>query len=692
MEAINATEGSILVQAGPGTGKTSVLVNRFVHLVNDRGISSNNILCVTFSNKAAIEIRERIIKEIPYNSHSKFIKTFHGLCVTILREHIGYINLDKNFQIIDSKDQKRLFEIIKKELSLDKLSINDKEIIKALNEVKKDISYVQLLSGASELSVNCKTPELSLMVNQYLKKQKQRSYLDFDDLINCALFLLQKNPNILSYWQGIFRFIQVDEFQDCNSQQFELIKLLSAKYQNVFVVGDPNQAIYSWRGSNPVIFEEYISHFKPHKVIHLKLNYRCTPQVMNFANDLINHNKQQMPSRVYTNNPNGNLVAYYHLDSDKIEAQYIINHIHNLSNVQLVPLKDIAILCRTKTSLKNIEKSLLTYRIPYENYSAENLLQNAEVRMCLCYLKMVAFRDDLSFEETIRKPSRNIGKKKIEFIISYAENNDLSYYVSLITHQNTSILRNSDINGYINIIEKYTHLIEELSISELLKGILEDTNLFNYNDLTDNKVINTFLDYVEYMQSINPELKDLSNFLQHISLFSQEQIENNDCIKLMTVHASKGLEFPYVIIPDFVDGIYPSFKATSKFLLEEERRIIYVAITRAKKDVIITSSKNKKGSSYRNNPSKFIYEINSNYFLSYGLFNSDKENTPKQHTLNTHHFSIYNASDKITHAIYGDGIIAKVNNNEMNYYIEFFGEKSTVFESIKFTDKELKKY
>lgn len=693
LEAMKKTEGYVRVIAGAGSGKTRVLTHRYAYLVNELGIATENILCVTFTNKAAQEMRQRIRKLIG-DKDTSYITTFHGYCVQVLREDIHVLNYPKEFVILDNEDQKQLIRKIYNDCNLTSTNLSFKKALDYINETKAFTNYVPDLVNLDENKLKSdyenakKTNDIyNKILLGYFYEQKKCYGLDFNDLIKFTFEIFAKDDAIRNKWQQKFQYIMVDEFQDVSSTQYGLVSILSDFHKNLFIVGDPDQTIYSWRGANPSFLVNFDRVFQNVKTIMLERNYRSTPNILDVANSLIKKNKYRIPKNLYTEKEQHQKVLYCHHKTAQLEAQWIIKQIKFLLNNNVLPTQ-IAILYRMHNITRPIEEELMKNSIPYIIYSGVNFYERKEIKDVLAYLRFCIYEDDLSFERIINTPRREIGKTRLAHIKEYAENNNCSYYEALKFLISSPSFMKSGANDFINLI---TMLQSNLKSSKLSDFLVEVLSKSGYEELLRKDGEQERLDNLaELKQSIldyeNSEGQEvgLIEYLQKIALLTNldKNERKNKSVKLMTVHTAKGLEFPCVFLCGFSEGIFPSSKVKKYEELEEERRLAYVAITRAENLLFISDAEgNNYNGSYRY-PSRFIFNIDKN-LLS---FENEIDQSLILEALNYININEKQLSEKmddvipnntkVLHKIFGNGVIIEhIEGN--NYSVKFDNFETT---------------
>ena len=682
LEAVTETEGFVRVIAGAGSGKTKALTQRYAYIVEALGINSSNILCVTFTNKAAQEMRKRVKRLIGENSDLSYITTYHGFCVRVLREDINKIKYPKNFIIMDVEDQKTVLRSIYNDLGITSKVFTFKQSLAYINREKNSLGY---LAYVLESKKNDSENIAEKIFIKYLEKQQRNFALDFADLINFAIYIFSNNPDVLEKWQKRLHYIQVDETQDSSEKQFYLIEMLSRFHKNLFVVGDPDQTIYEWRGAKPEILVDFDKQFIDSKTIVMNQNYRSTPNILSLGNHIIKKNKIRVDKDMFTQNPEGVEVVHFHGENDYQEGLWVANEIKRLVKDETCKYSDFAILYRANHISRSIEQSLIRENIPYSVFGGIRFFERKEIKDVLAYLRLIEFEDDFSFLRVVNTPSIGLGKKFIENVAKIAEREDISLYTAL--HQNISqkeLSRKGAIE-FIELIEKYKKSKADLIISDLVKEIMDESGLSAYyrtdgdTDRLDN--IKELQNSIILLETQDEEPINLTEYLQEIALYTDMDIEDdrNVRVKLMTIHTSKGLEFPYVFLCGFTEGVLPSamsIKERRAKALEEERRLTYVAITRAEKAFYMTESEGFNFSTGLNKyPSRFLFEISDNYFVRKGELSQEIINEAKEQLkLNANRQLIqkkFDVGDLVNHFIWKQGKVIEVNEEKGEYQIEF---------------------
>ena len=651
--------------AGAGSGKTRVLTMRIAYLIEKKNVKPYNILAITFTNKAAREMKNRINDMLKDEGTGCWISTIHSLCMRILSEDIGALNYPKNFTVVDADDQRQILKEAYKEIGIDKKEYPYGVVLdyiannKYLSiDPKKAMEYTY---GEIKLINKAKAYEY------YDKRLKQLYALDFDDLILFTTKIFKLYPSILEKWSSKFHYIQVDEFQDVDKEQYELIRLLTSVHDNIYVVGDPDQTIFTWRGADVNIIVNFEKDFKNTKTIVLNENYRSTNNILSGANSVIRNNKARVDKELFSNNGAGDRIIHKSCMSEVGEANYVANQIIKLHN-DGYNYRDIAILYRANYLSREIEKVLIENRINYVIYGGLRFYERMEVKDILSYLRMITRADDLAFIRIINTPRRGIGAKTIDAIQSIAIENGMSMYDVI---KNGLYPKNRDVfDNFVKMVEKWREDVKTTDLENVLQEVLDDsgyrTMLEKDGETERLENVKSLLDDIKQYSEDYPD-SSLDEYLQMIALYTDRASEEvTDAVNLCTVHSAKGLEFDVVFVIGLSEGIFPSEKSLIEGQkgLEEERRLAYVAYTRAKKKLYLTES---NSFSYviqaAKLPSRFINEIDSEYIehvdekpkaFSSGLFDEDivsdrKKEKPKD--------SIYRNGDTVIHNVYGEGIV-----------------------------------
>lgn len=629
-EAVYQTEGPVLILAGAGSGKTRVLTHRTAYLIEEKGVNPYHIMAITFTNKAAGEMRERIDKIVGFGSESIWVSTFHSSCVRILRRHIDRIGFDTNFTIYDADDSKSLMKDICKRLEIDTKIYKEKSFLAAISSAKDElITPTELMQRALTSSDYAKHRQAEVY-REYQDALHKNNALDFDDLIMKTVELLQSDPEVKNYYQERFHYIMVDEYQDTNTAQFELIRLLAGKYQNLCVVGDDDQSIYKFRGANIYNILNFEKHFPNARVIKLEQNYRSTQTILDAANGVIKNNEGRKEKALWTENGTGDKIDFEQFDTAYEEADYIAKDIRKKVEAGDYQYKDCAILYRTNAQSRLFEERFVISGIPYKIVGGVNFYARKEIKDLLCYLKTIDnARDDLAVRRIINVPKRGIGATTLNRVQEYADAHDISFYNALRGAEEITTLGRaaSKIKPFVMFIQSMRSKAEILGVSELLRDIIEQTGYVTELEAEDTEEAKARIENIDELISKaaayedvceeNGEPASLSGFLEEVALVADIDSldEDQDYVILMTLHSAKGLEFPQVYLAGMEDGLFPSYMSIvaddAAAELEEERRLAYVGITRAKQNLAITCAKQRmvRGETQYNKVSRFVKEI-----------------------------------------------------------------------------------
>lgn len=623
MEAVEHTEGPLLILAGAGSGKTRVLTHRIASLIRDKGVNPWNIMAITFTNKAAGEMRERVDKIVGYGSERIWVSTFHSSCVRILRRHADRLGYANNFAIYDTDDQKSLIKDIMKRLQMDPKLYRDRAIMAAISSAKDEM--IEPDQYRIDAGIDWKLQKYAAVYAEYQAELKKNNAMDFDDLLVQTVKLFQQFPEVLDYYQEQFRYIMVDEYQDTNTVQFRFVSLLAAKYRNLCVVGDDDQSIYKFRGANIENILSFEKAFPGARVIKLEQNYRSTQSILNAANEVIRHNRGRKDKTLWTANDEGPKVRFRQYDTAYEEADAIIRDIEREKEEKNAEYSDFAVLYRTNAQSRLLEEKCIYYSIPYRLVGGVNFYQRKEIKDILCYLKTIANgRDDLAVQRVINVPKRGIGATSIGKVTIYASANGMSFYDALLRVRGVPTIGKAadKIEKFTEQIENFRSRLSALSIPELIEAILEETGYKKDLEAEGEIEGETRLQNVEelvnkatgYMSTA--EEPTLDGFLEEVALVADVDSldESENRIVLMTLHGAKGLEFPYVYLSGMEDGLFPSSMSIfsdDKDAIEEERRLCYVGITRAEKELTLTAARQRmvNGETRFAKVSRFIEEI-----------------------------------------------------------------------------------
>ena len=688
-EAVTATEGYIRVIAGAGSGKTRALSHRFAFLVNEIGILPGNILCVTFTNKSANEMRQRI-HNLTGDNDTGYINTFHGFCVSVLQEESYAVQYPKSFLVLDNSDIDSMLKIIYEErgLTLRNMTFSSARDMIEIRKLYKEPEYYQDMITMSIDQIYEKymqaTETSEIIFYGYLYQEKKCFGLDYNYLIKFTLYIFENNEEIKQKWQKRLEYIMIDEFQDIDDLQYRLMCVLCGYHKNLFIVGDPDQTIYTWRGANVKYLLDFHRNFPDVQTIMMMENYRSTPEILRAANSLISKNLLRMKKNLIPTLPSGGSVLCCHGENQEKEALWMAEQIKILKE-KGVPYKDITILYRAHYLTRSIEQVFLKEEIPYTIYSGVQFFGRMEIKDALSYLRMIAYRDDLSFLRIANVPKRNLGERRMKFIQEYAGENSCSLYEALCRNLDQDIFKGTKAGEFVQLIESFAANYQDRPVSEILSAVLD---LSGYERMLRTEGNQERLDNLaELKQSVYEyettcgEEAMLEHYLAHVALFSNSDAQpEHDKVKLMTVHTSKGLEFPYVFLCGMNEGIFPSRKTKTREGMEEERRLAFVAMTRAKKRLYLSEAKGRNLDGSPRYPSRFILDIDQN-LLEYdrkpeeGLIKEAREyiELSSRCLLTDEAPSHYPIGQKILHKIFGPGTIVDVDTEKSAYAILFDG-------------------
>ncbi len=699
-EAVRATEGYVRVIAGAGSGKTKTLVNRYVYLINELGISPANILCVTFTNKAAQEMKSRVAKVVTAESVGEYICTYHGFCVKVLREDITKLCYPQSFTIIDEDDQKSILKEVYEELGLTVSDFTYKFVLQCIQELKwRSIKPLGVIPPdyIAEYIDNVDEQRRVAFENfsdhliwkcyiLFLKKQKKGFYLDFTDIIAFALYILRNSEDVRDKWQKRLDYIMVDETQDNNIPQWALVEILQGYYNNLLVVGDPDQSIYGWRGAAPRALLNFDESYTPCKTVILNQNYRSTPNILGAANAVIANNDNRIEKDLYSHKPELNNVTHFHGKNEQEEGEYIAKTI--ISHIdQGAKLSDFAILYRASYISRFIEQALIKYKLPYIVYGGIRFFERREIKDVLSYMRMAGNGDDLSFKRTINLPSRKLGKVYIANLSEVAQRDGITLYEALTQNISSPKFDKPTAREYIRVIEEARQLSATYSISDLANHLLSETQLSEiYRKEGDEERLENIQELLDSMlryekDNVDEEDLGLNKYLQDIALYTNlDHKESGDNVRIMTIHQSKGLEFPIVFVAGMYESTFPSLKTIKQYRkdgLEEERRLAYVAITRAEDQLYLTES---EGFNMQNRcekfPSRFIFEIGSNFIIRDGCLTTELEEGAKRYIQSVDDTllrdkAVLEVGEVIEHKIFGVGEVLECDVEKDSATIQF---------------------
>ena len=707
-EAVFHTEGPLLILAGAGSGKTRVLTHRIAYLIEEKGINPWNILAITFTNKAAGEMRERVDDIVGFGSESIWVSTFHSTCVRILRRHIDRLGYDNNFTIYDSDDQKTLMKDVCKLLQIDTKTYRERTILSAISSAKDEMVTPEEyeLNAYGDFSKK----KIAEAYKEYERQLKENNALDFDDLLVKTVQLFQTQPEILEYYQDRFRYIMVDEYQDTNTVQFKLISLLAAKYKNLCVVGDDDQSIYKFRGANIQNILSFEKEFEHTKVIKLEQNYRSTSTILDAANAVIKNNVGRKAKSLWTENGEGEKIQFRQFDTAYDEAEYIVGDIRERVDNGKAAYCDHAVLYRTNAQSRLFEEKMITANIPYKIVGGVNFYARKEIKDLLAYLKTIDNgKDDLAVRRIINVPKRGIGLTTVNRITEAAQQRGISFYEALCSADLVPGLGRSisKLESFAAMIEYFRKEAEHLSITELMEEILTETGYVEELKAEGEEEaearlqnIDEFLNKIAaYEESCEEELPTLSGFLEEVALVADIDSldEESDYVVLMTLHSAKGLEFPYVYLAGMEDGIFPSYMtitADDPTEIEEERRLCYVGITRAKKELAMTCARRRmiRGETQYNKMSRFLKEVPPQLLSTGKIVEKEELELPKQNSYvqakqsfqakpfmiskPVQQFGVksgeglsYGVGDRVRHMKFGEGTVTAITEGGRDYEV-----------------------
>lgn len=622
-KAVKATEGPLLIMAGAGSGKTRVLTHRIGYLMVEKGVNPYNILAITFTNKAAREMRERIGKIMGGTAEQVWISTFHSMCVRILRRDIDRIGFNRNFTILDSTDQLSVIKGILKANNIDPKKFDPRAILGSISSAKNELiapdEYAKTAGGYYEKIV-------SDVYEEYQKRLRKNQALDFDDLIMSTIQLFKRVPEVLEYYQHKFQYIHVDEYQDTNRAQYLLVKLLAARFKNLCVVGDSDQSIYRWRGADIANILSFEKDYPNATVILLEQNYRSTKRILAAANNVIANNVNRKPKNLWTENQQGNKIVYYRADSEQGEAQFVAGKVKELTKNDRFKLSDIAVLYRTNAQSRVMEEVFLKSNIDYTIVGGTKFYDRKEIKDMLAYLRLIANPDDdISLQRVINVPKRGIGSTSIDKLANFAAMHDLSLFQALASVELIGLSPKTTRAAaeFRDLIQNYTRMQEFLSVTELVEDVLEKSGYREMLKAEKSIEAQSRLENLDELMSVTKtfekasEDKSLIAFLTDLALVADiDSLEDDgdqaDAVVLMTLHSAKGLEFPVVFIIGMEEGVFPHSRSLMEEAeMEEERRLAYVGITRAEQSLFLTNAQMRTlfGRTNMNPPSRFIHEL-----------------------------------------------------------------------------------
>ncbi len=686
-EAVSTTEGFVRVIAGAGSGKTRALSCRFAFLVNELGILPGNILCVTFTNKAANEMRQRI-HNLTGDNDTGYVNTFHGFCVSVLQEDSFAVQYPKSFLVLDNADVDAMLQIIYEERGLtlrDMTFSMARDRIEILKLFKRPDYYRDMialpLEALKEKYDNAVTVE-DIIFYGYLYQEKKCFGLDYNDLIKFTMYIFKEREEIRLKWQQRLEYIMIDEFQDIDYLQYELMEVLCAWHKNLFVVGDPDQTIYTWRGADGSYLLDFDKKFPGTKTIMMMENYRSTPQILAAANSLIAKNTKRIPKELLPMLPDGGPVVCHFADRQDAEAKWISEEIKRLHEAGM-PYSEITLLYRAHYVTRAIEQVFLQEKIPYTIYSGVQFYDRMEIKDALCYLRMIVYKDDLSFRRIVNAPKRNMGKRRMEFLQDYAEQHSCTLYQALQATLEDPVFKGTKAGQFVALVERFAGGQAGRPVSEVLADILNESG---YEKMLRTEGSQERLDNLaELKQSVYEyettcgEECTLEHYLSHVALFTNtDSLDSKGKVKLMTVHAAKGLEFPCVFLCGMNEGIFPSRKVRTQEAMEEERRLAFVAATRAEKLLYLTRAESRNFDGSPQYPSRFILDIDRQLIRftkepREGLIKEagDYIELSRKYMPASERDVVFPVGQRVRHAVFGTGTVTDVDRDRGAHVIQF---------------------
>ena len=639
-EAVLATEGPCLVIAGAGSGKTKVLTHKIAYLLSEKNVKPWNILSITFTNKAANEMKQRVEKLVGEASQEMWLGTFHSICVRILRRFIDRIGFDTTFLIFDSTDQRTLVKECIKSIGLDDKLFTDRSVLSEISNGKNDM--IEPKAYQVKYNGDFRKEKIGEVYELYQKKLKENNALDFDDIINYTIKILTENPDVLEYYTEKFKYVLVDEYQDTNKAQFMLVSILASKYGNITVVGDNDQGIYSFRGADITNILNFEKDFPGSKIVKLEQNYRCTGNILKAANAVIKNNENKYDKKLWTENEEGKLPCIYKAEDEYDEASYIVKQINMLKMEEYLKLSDFVILYRMNSQSRAIEDIFRRENIPYKIIGGLKFYERKEIKDIIAYLRLIFnTSDNLSLKRIINEPKRGIGKTSLDNIQDISDKTGKSMY-EIIKYAEQYELNRVKANSiqFVEVIEELRKQVNQIPISELIKLTLNKTGyvkaLENENTIEAESRIQNLEEFLTVAIEFEEQMAEntLAEFLESISLTSDidNMEESEDTVTLMTLHSAKGLEFPVVFLVGMEEGIFPGYKAIGEIKeLEEERRLLYVGINRAMQYLYLTCAKRRTifGSTSYNQMSRFLKEIPKDLLDGYEEIDNEDNNSFK---------------------------------------------------------------
>ena len=685
--AVATTEGYVRVIAGAGSGKTRALSRRFAYLVNELGILPGNILCVTFTNKSANEMRQRI-HQLTGDNDTGYINTFHGFCDAVLREDSHAVQYPRSFLVLDNSDIDAMLRIIYEErgLTLRDMTFSAARDMIEIQKLFKRPDYYQdmitmSLDTLKEKYDRADTPA-DIIFYGYLYQEKKCFGLDYNDLIKFSLYIFRQRPDIRLKWQQRLEYIMIDEFQDIDQLQYELMEVLCGYHKNLFIVGDPDQTIYTWRGADVKYLLDFDKKFPGTQTILMVENYRSTPEILAVANSLIEKNRNRIKKELKPILPAGTPVVCHFAQTQEAEARWMAGEMRRLHEAG-TPFRDMTVLYRAHYVTRAVEEVLLEEKIPYTIYSGVQFFDRMEIKDALSYLRMIAYKDDLSFRRIANVPKRNLGKRRMEFLQEYAEQRGCPLYQALLDNLEDPIIKGTGAGKFISLIESFAVGYEGRPVSEVLSAILNESG---YEKMLRTEGSQERLDNLaelkqsvyEYETTCGEEVT-LEHYLARAALFTNaDTAEQGDRVKLMTVHAAKGLEFPCVFLCGMNEGVFPSRKVRTRQAMEEERRLAFVAVTRAEKELYLSEADGRNFDGSPRYPSRFLLDIDEKLLTftrppEEGLIRRARDYIGHSQAglPEADGQTVFPAGQRVRHALFGPGTVLDTDMDRGAHVVQF---------------------
>ena len=685
--AVATTEGYVRVIAGAGSGKTRALSRRFAYLVNELGILPGNILCVTFTNKSANEMRQRI-HQLTGDNDTGYINTFHGFCDAVLREDSHAVQYPRSFLVLDNSDIDAMLRIIYEErgLTLRDMTFSAARDMIEIQKLFKRPDYYQdmitmSLDTLKEKYDRADTPA-DIIFYGYLYQEKKCFGLDYNDLIKFSLYIFRQRPDIRLKWQQRLEYIMIDEFQDIDQLQYELMEVLCGYHKNLFIVGDPDQTIYTWRGADVKYLLDFDKKFPGTQTILMVENYRSTPEILAVANSLIDKNRNRIKKELKPILPAGTPVVCHFAQTQEAEARWMAGEMRRLHEAG-TPFRDMTVLYRAHYVTRAVEEVLLEEKIPYTIYSGVQFFDRMEIKDALSYLRMIAYKDDLSFRRIANVPKRNLGKRRMEFLQEYAEQRGCPLYQALLDNLEDPIIKGTGAGKFISLIESFAVGYEGRPVSEVLSAILNESG---YEKMLRTEGSQERLDNLaelkqsvyEYETTCGEEVT-LEHYLARAALFTNaDTAEQGDRVKLMTVHAAKGLEFPCVFLCGMNEGVFPSRKVRTRQAMEEERRLAFVAVTRAEKELYLSEADGRNFDGLPRYPSRFLLDIDEKLLAftrppEEGLIRRARDYIGHSQAglPEADGQTVFPAGQRVRHALFGPGTVLDTDMDRGAHVVQF---------------------